>query len=51
MEPPSRPRFFDLLKISGIGGYEENKIPAQTVENHQTTLKKSDGWVGGWVSD
>jgi hypothetical protein len=44
-KPPSRPRFFDLLKITGIGGYEQNKIPAQTVENHQTTLQKI-GWVG-----
>jgi hypothetical protein len=48
-KPPSRPRFFDLLKITGIGGYEQNKIPAQTVENHQTTLQKSDGWVSNLV--
>jgi hypothetical protein len=47
--PPSRPRFFDLLKITGIGGYEQNKIPAQTMENHQTTFQKSDGWVSDLV--
>lgn len=46
--PPSRPRFFDLFKITGIGGYEQNKIPAQTVENHQTTFQKSDGGYQIW---